>query len=504
MTVALTVEQLVHRPELATRVIAGADGVPRTIGWAHACEMPDPWRWIGDGDLLMTTGLGVPASESDQVEYVERVAAVGAAGIAVGEDMEAPPLQQGMLDTADRCGLPLLLTRYEIPFISLARAVIEANIEEHLARIRQTERVYEVLRRSSTQDLDLVGLLCSLEEVVGCELGVVDPSSARGLVRVDRLPADVAAAVRDWSPDESDEGPVVFSASGVPAIGVVVPSPRPTVLVAWAADCPLPDSTVLRHMAAATALHQTRLYAERERSLRIGATLLSNLLDSRISAAAGRVQLAGAGLGGDGLVLAACAPAPDGPDLHLLHHRLGDAGVSHLMLHRPPLTYVLLRGDEESVAPLAEALPDGAVVGISDPMSSPGELPTAQRQARWALHRAQERRLPLLHHSDDLGDSVFLPGNRDDSLAAAARVLGGVMAYDTAHDSHLVDSLRMFLQENRSWLRASQRLRVHKQTLVYRMRRVEELSGRDLSDTADVADLWLALQAATASGLVDR
>jgi purine catabolism regulator len=45
---------------------------------------------------------------------------------------------------------------------------------------------------------------------------------------------------------------------------------------------------------------------------------------------------------------------------------------------------------------------------------------------------------------------------------------------------------------------------VHKQTLVYRMRRVETLTSRSLSDTGDVADLWLALQAATSSGLVDR
>jgi purine catabolism regulator len=36
---------------------------------------------------------------------------------------------------------------------------------------------------------------------------------------------------------------------------------------------------------------------------------------------------------------------------------------------------------------------------------------------------------------------------------------------------------------------------VHKQTLVYRMHRVEELTGRDLRDTADVVQFWLALRA---------
>jgi purine catabolism regulator len=79
-----------------------------------------------------------------------------------------------------------------------------------------------------------------------------------------------------------------------------------------------------------------------------------------------------------------------------------------------------------------------------------------------------------------------------------------VLEYDETHASQLADSLRAFLEENRSWQKAAERLQVHKQTLVYRMRRVEELTSRRLSDTGDVADLWLALQAATSSGLIDR
>lgn len=501
---SLTVEQLAARPELATRVIAGESGLSRGIEWAHVCELPDPWEWVGDGDLLMTTGLGVPADPDAQVEYVERLAAVGAAGVAIGENMNAPPLDQRMLDAADRHGLPLLLTQREIPFIALARAVAEASAEADLARIHQTEHVYEVLRRSSTEDLDLAALIHALEQVVGCRLFVVDPTSARSLVPGEPVPDPVGKAVKQWRPGTHEEAPATFHLPDAEAAGVVVPSPRPAVLVAWSSAGPLPDSTVLRHMAAATALHQTRLFAERERSLRLGASLLAQLLDQRISAGASRGPLAAAGLGSTGLVLAACVGAPGKDDLHLLHHQLGDAGVPHLMLTRPPVTYLLLRDDPAAVGALTEGLSEGAAVGLSDPATSPGDLPTAQRQARWALHRAQERRLLVLHHSDDLGDSVFLPGDREDSRAAARRVLGPVLAYDETHSAHLMESLRAFLEENRSWQRAAERLHVHKQTLVYRMRRVEELTSRSLSDTADVAELWLALQAATSSGLVER
>lgn len=501
----LTVAALAARPALDTRVIAGAAGLTHEIQWAHVCELPDPWQWVGAGDLLMTTGLGVPPDADAQVEYVDRLAGGRAAGVAIGENMNAPPLSQRMLDAADGHGLPLLLTRRDIPFIALARAVAEANAETHLARIDQTERVYEVLRRSSTEDLDLAGLLRHMQGIVGCTLFVVDPSSARSLVSGVTVPHRVGQAVKRWRPGAHTDVPDTFHLPGAEAVGVVVPSPRPAVLVAWTnTGPPPPDSTVLRHLAAATALHQTRLYAERERSLRLGASLLAQLLDQRISPAAARGPLTAAGLGATGLVLAACAVATDKDDLHLLHHHLEDSGVQHVMLTRPPLTYVLLPDDPAAVQALTERLTGGAAVGLSDPVSSPIDLSTAQRQARWALHRAQERRLVVLHHSDDLGDSVFLPGDREDSRAAARRVLGPVLEYDEAHTAYLMHSLRAFLEENRSWQRAAGRLHVHKQTLVYRMRRVEALTARSLSDTADVADLWLALQAATSSGLVDR
>ncbi|PXB93803.1 PucR family transcriptional regulator, partial [Pseudomonas aeruginosa] len=61
--------------------------------------------------------------------------------------------------------------------------------------------------------------------------------------------------------------------------------------------------------------------------------------------------------------------------------------------------------------------------------------------------------------------------------------------------SALLHTLQVFLEENRSWLNAAQRLHIHKQSLVYRIRRIEEISGRSLDSTADVATLWFALQA---------
>jgi len=74
-------------------------------------------------------------------------------------------------------------------------------------------------------------------------------------------------------------------------------------------------------------------------------------------------------------------------------------------------------------------------------------------------------------------------------------ILGRLLAYDEKRDSKLLRSLRVFLECNRSWQHSATELGIHKQTLVYRIRRVEELTDRRVNSTSDVAELWLALMA---------
>ena len=55
-------------------------------------------------------------------------------------------------------------------------------------------------------------------------------------------------------------------------------------------------------------------------------------------------------------------------------------------------------------------------------------------------------------------------------------------------------SLEAFIEENGQWERAAKRLFCHRHTLRYRIRRVEELTGRDLGSARDRIEFWLALR----------
>jgi DNA-binding PucR family transcriptional regulator len=77
----------------------------------------------------------------------------------------------------------------------------------------------------------------------------------------------------------------------------------------------------------------------------------------------------------------------------------------------------------------------------------------------------------------------------------ADRILAPLFDYDRRHQSELVRTVGTFLDCGGSWNICAERLHVHVNTVRYRIRRIEELTGRDLSTMADRVDLFLALRA---------
>jgi len=262
------------------------------------------------------------------------------------------------------------------------------------------------------------------------------------------------------------------------------------VLVALTRGDAGPSLSLLQHTATIAALQVERLTSQREEERRLGAELLASLVDGRIDSGVAQHLLASRGLDGKALIMVACADEEprEGPGLH---HTLADRAIPHLIL-RQDATMLLLPAQREILAALREDVAEGARLGISDPFQGPVRVADATREAQWALAAAERDSKGLVHYGEDA--PLFLPRTIGEGERVVQTILGPLLDYDRGHRSELVQSLRVFLSCNRSWLQAARELHVHKQTLVYRMRRIEQLTGRHLNSTGDVAELWLALR----------
>ncbi|NEB91153.1 PucR family transcriptional regulator, partial [Streptomyces bauhiniae] len=145
-------------------------------------------------------------------------------------------------------------------------------------------------------------------------------------------------------------------------------------------------------------------------------------------------------------------------------------------------------------APESKADDDGLVVGLSAP-AGPIAAATAYRQAEQALSVARRRGRVLVEHEHVAAGSV-LPLLADDAVRAFADgLLRALRDHDATGRGDLVASLRAWLSRHGQWDAAAADLGVHRHTLRYRMRRVEEILGRSLDDPDVRMELWLALKA---------
>jgi purine catabolism regulator len=96
----------------------------------------------------------------------------------------------------------------------------------------------------------------------------------------------------------------------------------------------------------------------------------------------------------------------------------------------------------------------------------------------------------------DLGSFQLLLSLQDDEALKlfCDSILGPIEASEGHYGGELMRSLEAFIEENGQWERAARRLYCHRHTLRYRIKRVEELTGRDLHSARDRIEFWLALR----------
>ncbi|MFH9662053.1 PucR family transcriptional regulator [Streptomyces sp. NPDC017248] len=160
------------------------------------------------------------------------------------------------------------------------------------------------------------------------------------------------------------------------------------------------------------------------------------------------------------------------------------------------LADALLRSVRE---PLTAGLDDDGrlTLGVSAAVHSAEGLRGALEEARHARRVAAARtgRVCAAGHQELASHVLLLPFVPDDVRRAfTARLLDPLKDYDRRHRAELIPTLEAFLDCDGSWTRCATRLHLHVNTLRYRVGRIEQLTGRDLSRLEDKLDFFLALR----------
>jgi purine catabolism regulator len=516
-------------------VVAAADRLDAPVRWAHVAEIPEIPALLRGGELVLTTGIGLPRDDRGLEQFLESLAAVPVAALAVelGRTFTGR-LPPAMVKAASRLGLPLVELRREVRFVEVTEAVHALVLDAQVAQLRAAQQVHQTFTEMSVDGADPEHVLRQVTRMAGAP--VVLENLAHQVLAHDAAGTDPAALLDRWearSRRAAVEGRTGWDADAGLLVTTVGARGQDWGRLVLVRDELQPVDVVLLERAAAT-LALNRLLTrdleglERQTHRSLLASLLAHAepdSDVLLRARALGVPLEGRRLLGVVVRPRVPAGAPQGGlegqarlrDLgDAVAHAARAAGVDALVGAVDDRGIGLLAAlgprqrDVEVLAALAAEIRRavrGRLPGVDAEtmVVAAGSLVGGPRDARRSLVEAGQVADAAAHLSSsaaylrlpDLRLRGLLQLVRDDPRVQTyvERELGPLLARDAATGDDLTGTLRAYLTAGRNKSAAASAAHLSRPAFYDRLARVAKILSADLDDVETCLSLHVALLA---------
>lgn len=552
----LTVRGLIE--DLDVRLRTGESNLDMPVRWVHMSEWADPTPWLSGGEVLLTTGmqLDTPQAQRDFVRRLaeHQLAGLGfGIGLAheavppplleVAEELEFPvfevPYEVPFIAITEAAFTQLVNEQYAV----LRRALAA---QERLERIVLSQRGLEALAGALAT---LVGAAVLVFDGRGELLAQhafrrpVDHDLLE-ILRRDLRERAVRRDARPFMPGVEDPSRALalpVAADGTPAGRASSSGPAGNVAEAWLVAIkdaePLSDfdRLTLRQAVTIVALELLRERVAGDTERRLAGDVLDAMVSGELAGPELRRRLEPFGLSEHVAALVMAPPAAGPRAIPAAETALAGALRSEacpaLVASNRQLICALIPGSpEEELLALAEQVAervaaelgvevrlglgrpvagdevrrsyhearctlDAMAMGLGRDVALGGTHPNGNGHSGLAVPKAGRTGARVATYKD-LGSFQLLLSLQDDEALKlfCDSILGPIEHSEGHYGGELMRSLEAFIEENGQWEKAARRLYCHRHTLRYRIRRVEELTGRDLGSARDRIEFWLALR----------
>lgn len=542
---AVTVAEVLGLMEGA-RVVAGEGGLLRTVRSIGVLESPDSAMFIKAGDLLLSALYAIRQDQDAQVGLISHLHERGAAGLATKRSFIGA-LPDAMLAEAERLSLPLILLPEEAAFSDVMAPIFGKIVNRQSIVLQRQQLIYKMMIDSLLEQRGLDALARSLSEVLGRAVAICDPAY--------RILARGEAPGREADESFSFDGlcrarvqgrKTVFSLAGARYELERLPAadgPRVRVttkvamgdhdygrLMVFQGEEGLTDldfmalDTATAIIALELSNRQALLEVERRYRNEFAAALFSDPIETAEHLLE-RGRLFGLELTEPHYAVCVRVAEPAAPpsrtesSAERLYAAVEEEAPDDGLVAKTGWGVTLIKpsppspGGSAGPRPwvdefhrrLLDLLPGGGFsIGVGSPGTGVAGIRVSFQEARRAARVARKVWGPgKLLHFHDLGIFQIL----DTSLDAAhmGSFLGSIknlVHYDEARNTGLVETLETFFDCNGSVRKVADTLFLHYNTVLYRLKRIQEITGMDLKDADARLHLQVAAKAARLAGVI--
>lgn len=127
-----------------SKLIAGFKGIRNTVSRINVVADPDIFDWVQEGEFLLTTAYSFKKDDVESMkEFIEKASQKKLAGIGIKILPYLDSLPQEVIDYADELNFPIVDIHYSIPLSDIMMEVSKTIFNKHVSLLERIERVHE-------------------------------------------------------------------------------------------------------------------------------------------------------------------------------------------------------------------------------------------------------------------------------------------------------------------------------------------------------------------------
>ena len=535
-------------------VLAGAEGLDRTITWVKVLESPETISWLAEGELLPTVAFAIKDDLAAQRDLMRNLAAVGSSGLVIKPERYLPEIPDDMLGQANEFGIPLIRIPQDVSYLEIMTPILERIINAQNADLRRSIEIHRQFTDLALGGQGLDVIVRTLGELVESSIsledanwrllashivpGLTDRHRQQTLAHHGTPPKAqeaVASMIHEVVEGRKPRKVAPIPEAGMTAHRIITPILAGGENLGYLSIIEHPQRheqlamMAIEHAATVIALEMIKQREVAEAEDHVRGELVDDLLNGTFGDASNVQRRA-----------------------RYLHY---DLSVPHLLLvidvdhfgrvikesHYPERRVIALKHQLFQVVTgavrrknprhLATAHSDSVIVLVPQPAGADADGEELAKRIRQAVADSDlgitvsvavgrlcvkpddfkpafveaQRALDLMVrfgkkeqvvNYDRLGVYRLLAqiDDRTGLEAFAGRMLEPLVAYDKTRGTPLLKTLEVYLQRHGNLRQSARDLHIHLNTLHYRLQRIASLIGADLKDADVRLDLLLALR----------
>ncbi len=485
MRPGITVREALELPSLrSARLVAGRSGTERLIRYVNVMEVPEILPYVKEDELLLTTAYPIRDRPGALEALVPRLAERGLAALAVVPRPFLGRLSGSVIAEADRLAFPLIELPDHASFNDVMADVLDVILNRQAVQLERSRAIHEQLTAVVLAGGSLADLMRTLAQLLGKYVRVED-LTGQGLASSD----DAA----DAGPDKRTLRPIRV---GGMRLGDIIVGAEESALAPM-------DLIALDHAATIAALQLVQARSVMTREHRHRALLLDEVVSGhpiREEVIVEQAATLGWNLRRPRVAVVAEMTARDGGGellvagqwleervLSATRAALGDDAIawgrrSGFAVLVPADTIASARDDARRLVQQLEQVMPEAIVSMGLGRVSPevGQLHVSYREGTQALAIGRDLEgAGCVASFDELGLFRLLhPLSLGGELERyCADILEPLVQYDHEAKGELVKTLECYLRNGGNAAVTARELRIHYNTLRYRLAKIDELTG---------------------------